>query len=108
MGQRAFIYTCDTILSTLKSMNFASIQGQGFVPLYKRNKLTDKLHEVCNFRTDYEFITKRDMKTIQKKVKDENKIPYFKTKQKHLAISKNTGFARCFIFLTGTLCVNGC
>ena len=62
-------YTCDTILSTLKSMNFASIQGQGFVPLYKRDKLTDKLHEVCNFRTDYEFITKRDMKTIQKKSK---------------------------------------
>ena len=62
-------YTCDTILSTLKSMNFASIQGQGFVPLYKRDKLTDKLHEACNFRTDYEFITKRDMKTIQKKSK---------------------------------------
>lgn len=62
-------YTCDTILSTLKSMNFASIQGQGFVPLYQRDKLTDKLHEVCNFRTDYEFITKRDMKTIQKKSK---------------------------------------
>ena len=50
-------------------MNFASIQGQGFVPLYQRDKLTDKLHEVCNFRTDYEFITKRDMKTIQKKSK---------------------------------------
>ena len=27
-------YTCDTILSTLKSINFASIQGQVFIPLY--------------------------------------------------------------------------
>lgn len=62
-------YTCETILSTLKSMNFASVQGQGFIPLYKRDTLTDKLHEVCSFRTDYEFITKKDMKTIQKKSK---------------------------------------
>ncbi len=62
-------YTCETILSTLKSMNFASVQGQGFIPLYKRDKLTDKLHEICRFRTDYEFITKKDMKTIQKKSK---------------------------------------
>lgn len=63
------LYTCETILSTLKSMNFASVQGQGFIPLYKRDKLTDKLHEICSFRTDYEFITKKDMKTIQKKSK---------------------------------------
>ena len=62
-------YTCEMILSTLKNMNFASIQGQGFVPLYKRDKLTDHLHDISNFRTDYEFITKRDMKTIQKKSK---------------------------------------
>ena len=53
----------------LFNMNFASIQGQGFVPLYKRDKLTDNLHEICNFRTDYEFITKHDMKTIQKESK---------------------------------------
>ena len=63
-------YTCETILDTLKSMNFASVQGQGFIPLYKRDKLTDKLHEICGFRTDYEFITKKDMKIIQKKSKD--------------------------------------
>ena len=62
-------YTCETILDTLKSMNLASVQGQGFIPLYKRDKLTDKLHEICRFRTDYEFITKKDMKTIQKKSK---------------------------------------
>ena len=62
-------YTCETILSTLKDMNFAGVQEQGFIPLYKRDKLTDKLHEICSFRTDYEFITKKDMKTIQKKSK---------------------------------------
>lgn len=62
-------YTCETILETLKAMNFAEIQEQGFMPLYKREKITDDLHKVCNFRTDYQFITKSQMKTIQKKSK---------------------------------------
>ena len=62
-------YTCEEILDTLKKMNFANIQEQGFVPLYRRVKLTDDLHEVCGFRTDFEFITKSQMKTIQKKSK---------------------------------------
>jgi hypothetical protein len=62
-------YTCETILDTLKGMNFAEVQEQGFIPLYKRDKLTDKLHDVCGFRTDYQFISKSQMKTIQKKSK---------------------------------------
>jgi hypothetical protein len=62
-------YTCSEILNTLKSMNFALMQDQGFVPLYKRSKLTDDLHNACGFRTDYQFITKRQMKTIQKNSK---------------------------------------
>jgi hypothetical protein len=63
-------YTCETILKTLKGMNFAEIQEQGFMPLYKREKITDDLHEACGFRTDYQFITKSQMKTIQKKSKE--------------------------------------
>lgn len=62
-------YTCEEILGTLKDMNFAKIQEQGFIPLYKRTKITDALHEVCGFYTDHEFITKSQMKTIQKKSK---------------------------------------
>lgn len=62
-------YTCEEILNTLKNMNFAEIQEQGFIPLYKRDKLTDHLHDVCGFRTDYQFLTKSHMKTIQKKSK---------------------------------------
>jgi transposase len=64
-----YMYTCGEILNTLKAMNFAAIEEQGFVPLYKREKITDILHEVCGFRTDYQFITKSLMKTIQKKSK---------------------------------------
>ena len=62
-------YTCKTILDTLKAMNFASIEEQGFIPLYKREKITDMLHDICGFRTDFQFITKSQMKTIQKKSK---------------------------------------
>lgn len=62
-------YTCEEILKTLKAMNFADIEAQGFMPLYKREKITDDLHEACGFRTDYQFITKSQMKTIQKKSK---------------------------------------
>ena len=59
-------YTCEEILSTLKEINFADIEGQGFMPLYKRSKLTDRLHDISGFNTDYQFITKRKMKEIQK------------------------------------------
>ncbi len=62
-------YTCDQILSKLKAMNFASLEGQGFMPLYRRDELTDALHDISNFRTDYQFITKQKMKEIQKKSK---------------------------------------
>lgn len=62
-------YTCEEILDTLKAMNFAGIQEQGFIPIYKRLKITDDLHDACGFHTDYQFITKSQMKTIQKKSK---------------------------------------
>ena len=62
-------YTCEKLLDTLKEMNFAEIQEQGFTPLYKREAITDDLHDVCGFRTDYQFITKSKMRNIQKKSK---------------------------------------
>ena len=62
-------YTCEQILGKLKSMNFADIQEQGYIPLYTRDKLTDDLHRACGFETDFQFITKSHMRTIQKKSK---------------------------------------
>lgn len=63
------MYTCEEILTTLKGMDFADVGEQGYMPLYKREGITDTLHEVCGFRTDYQFITKQKMKEIQKKSK---------------------------------------
>lgn len=62
-------YTTEELLRTLRSMNFVDVEEQGFMPVYERRKITDDLHEACGFRTDYQFITKRKMKGIQKKSK---------------------------------------
>lgn len=59
-------YTCEDILTVLRNYEFADIQGQGFIPIYESNSITDALHKICGFETDYEFITKRKMKEIQK------------------------------------------
>ena len=53
------IFTYSTILNKLRSMNFADIQEQGFIPLYTHDKLTDALHKVCGFDTDFKFVTKK-------------------------------------------------
>ena len=63
-------YTCETILHTLRNMNFAEIQEQGYIPTYQRDKVTDALHDKFGFRTDYQFITKSHMKNIQKVSKE--------------------------------------
>lgn len=63
-------YTTDQLLQVLKSIRFADVEEQGFMPIYERQKITDELHEACGFRTDYQFLTKRKMKEIQKKSKN--------------------------------------
>ena len=61
--------TTEQLLEVLQGMNHVNIKEQGFMPVYERQEITDALHEVCGFRTDYDFITKRKMKEIQKKSK---------------------------------------
>lgn len=61
--------TCNNILETLKSMNFMRIKGEGFVPVYTRTELTDKLHDSFGFRTDYEIVTDKTIKKILKHTK---------------------------------------
>lgn len=59
-------FTCEQLLNTLREMNFAEVEEQGFMPLYERTSLTDALHEACGFRTDWQFISKSKMKSIEK------------------------------------------
>ena len=63
-------YTCNQILETLRNMNVTLLsKDSGYIPSYKRTKLTDALHSVFGFRTDYEFISKATMRTIIKETK---------------------------------------
>ena len=46
--------------------NLIEISDEVFIPIYKRDKLTDDLHDIFPFRTDKQFITKRKMREIKK------------------------------------------
>ena len=62
-------YTCGEILDTLRNFMFADILGQGFMPAYEVTGLTDDLHRISGFDTDFEFITRSRMRSIQKQTK---------------------------------------
>lgn len=65
-------FTCSQILETLRNMNVTLLsKDSGYIPSYKRTKITDKLHSSFRFRTDYEFIRKSTMRTIIKETKQE-------------------------------------
>ena len=57
-------YTTSQILTTLRNMNVLESKGDGYIPEYVRNDLTDDLHERFGFRTDYEINTYKDFKKI--------------------------------------------
>lgn len=62
-------FTCDTIISSLRKMNFKELKGEGYEPIYTRTDFTDALHESFGFRTDYEIVTLKQMKKIFKATK---------------------------------------
>ncbi len=67
-------FTCDQIIQTLRYMNMTLINtAGGYIPSYTRTELTDTLHQVFGFRTDYEIITKSTMRTIIKNTKNVHK-----------------------------------
>ena len=64
------LYTADQILETLRSMQMTLLNtASGYIPSYTRTELTDALHKIFDFRTDHEFITKADMRTLIKNTK---------------------------------------
>ena len=56
--------SCEEIIKTLKEMNMLVLPGEGYIPAYTRTDLTDHLHDVFGFRTDYEIVSQRNMKKI--------------------------------------------
>lgn len=63
-------YTCEQILNTLRSMQMTLLSREsGYIPSYKRTDITDELHKIFGFHTDYEFISKSSMRSIIKNTK---------------------------------------
>ena len=57
-------FTTTEIIDTLKDMNFLSVNGEGYIPTYTRTDLTNHLHGSAGFRTDYQIVTKKQMRSI--------------------------------------------
>lgn len=62
-------FTCHQIITQLRDMNFFEIPGEGYIPCYTRTDLTDALHELFGFRTDFQFIHNSSMKNIFRETK---------------------------------------
>ena len=54
-------YTSTAIIETLRGMDMTKAGSDGFIPSYRRTDLTDELHEISGFRTDYQFSTRKRM-----------------------------------------------
>jgi len=45
------------------------LDGEGYIPVYTRTEITDALHNVFGFRTDFEIVIQKNMKKIFKQTK---------------------------------------
>ena len=66
-------FTTDEIVDTLRSMDFLSIPGEGYIPTYTRTDLTNNLHGSAGFRTDTQIVTKQKMRSIIAQTKKREK-----------------------------------
>ena len=57
-------FTCAEIIGTLRDMNMMIAPGEGYIPTYTRTDLTDALHGVFGFRTDYQITSQKSMRKI--------------------------------------------
>ncbi len=62
-------YTNTQIIEKLREMTVYEEKGSGYSPAYVRDDLTDYLHEIFGFRTDYEINTYENFKKIFDKIK---------------------------------------
>ena len=65
-------YTCNEIIQTLRKMNITKAADGYYTPSYTRTELTDDLHEMGGFHTDYQLLTKGSLQKICKKAGKKN------------------------------------
>ena len=101
-------FTCSEILKTLREMNMTLLsKDSGYIPSYKRTKLTDALHTAFGFRTDYEFISMQSLSFFHhiKPVIYRSYLIFLRIEQIYLSRSYNIHytFSACLV-----LCNNLC
>ena len=57
-------FTTDQILGTLRTMDALQVPSEGYIPVFRRTDLTDKLFEISGFRLDTEIIMLKTLKSI--------------------------------------------
>lgn len=57
-------YTCEELIRTIRSMDMMIVPGEGYIPTYTRTDITDSLHDVFGFRTDYQITSQKNMRKI--------------------------------------------
>ena len=62
-------YTNTQIIEKLREMEVCEEKNSGYIPAYTRNDLTDDLHSIFGFRTDFEIIKYENFKKIFSQVK---------------------------------------
>ena len=68
-------FTTEQIVDTLRSMDFLSVAGEGYIPTYTRTDLTNCLHGSAGFRTDTQIVTRQQMRSIIAQTKKREKKP---------------------------------
>ena len=63
-------YTNNQIIEKLREMEVYEEKGSGYSPAYVRNDLTDDLHDLFGFRTDFEIVPYENFKKIFTQVKN--------------------------------------
>lgn len=62
-------YTCEELIETIRSMDMMIAPGEGYIPTYTRTDITDALHDVFGFRTDYQITSQKNMRKILNQTK---------------------------------------
>ncbi|MDD7593645.1 MAG: transposase [Peptoniphilaceae bacterium] len=62
-------YTLSQIIAQLRNFQFTEVSHGGYVPVYTRTALTDKLHEISGFQSDFEIVSASTMRKIIRSTK---------------------------------------
>lgn len=58
----------DNLISTLRGFKFANIRGAGYMPLFERTEVTDRLQEINNICIDTQIVKQKTMDSLYRKV----------------------------------------